>query len=151
MLPIAEPFFLFDESMSRNAAPEVSASTGYPIPTVWDEWPGRDMSVNPLGDEEIIPHLGIKAGHRAVWITQDWRAYFKHQNRLIVHHISVLWLRGPGGWPFSRLEQPPVLIAVLATARRLVVVSDVPVHLRAKYDPIGSSLPMLERLQGRAF
>ena len=134
--------------MSRNAAPEVSAATGYSIPTVWDEWPGRDLSVNPLGDEEIIPHLGNKAVYRAVWITQDWEASWKHQNLLIAHHISVLWLRGPGGRPFNRAEQSSVLIAVLETVHRLVSESDAPVYLRARYDPEGGSRPILERLQG---
>jgi hypothetical protein len=134
--------------MSRNAAPKVSLATGYPITTVWNEWSGRDLSVNPLNDAEIIPYLGGKAGHRAVWINQDWKASSQHRDLLVSHRISVLWLRGPGGRQFSLLEQSPVLIAVLATAHRLVAGSSEPVYLRTRYDPEGGLQPILERLAG---
>ena len=133
--------------MSRNAAPKVSLATGYPITTVWNEWSGRDLSVNPLNDAEIIPYLGGKAGHRAVWINQDWNASSQHRDLLVSHRISVLWLRGPGGRQFSLLEQSPVLIAVLATAHRLVAGSSEPVYL-TRYDPDGGLQPILERLAG---
>jgi hypothetical protein len=145
---ISEPFVLLDESLSRHIALEVSATTGCPIVTVWDEWRERDLSVERLPDEEIIPHLGAKAGQRAVWITQDWNALRDHRRLIAAHGISVLWLRGPGGRNFLREEQPSVLIAVLETVRRLVIDSNSPIYLRARFNPDGGSRPILERLQG---
>ena len=97
MTPLApEPFFLLDESLSASIVAEVSRVTGYAITTVWDEWPGRDLHINSLSDEEIIPHLGDKAGRLAIWITGDWKAFREHGHLIDAHRISVLWLRGPG-------------------------------------------------------
>ena len=94
--PVPEPFFLLDESLSSGIVAEVSRVTGHAITTIWDEWPGRDLSVNRLLDEEIIRNLGDRASHRAVWITGDRKAFGNHGALIHCHHISVLWLRGPG-------------------------------------------------------
>lgn len=138
---LAEPFFLLDESLSRNIVAGVSAATGYSIATVWDEWPGRNLPVNPLPDEAIIPHLGAKGGCRAVWITADLNARRRHRRLLEAQQISVLWLLGPGNRNLGVAEQRRTLIAVLGTAHRIVAATAAPVYLRARYD----GQPMLER------
>ena len=140
----SEPFFLLDESLSHNIVEGVSAATGYSIATVWDEWPGRDLSVNPLQDEAIIPHLGAKGGCRAVWITADLNARRRHRRLLEAQQISVLWLLGPGNRNLTVAEQRRTLIAVLGTAHRMVAATAAPVYLRARYD----GQPMLERWSG---
>lgn len=141
---LAEPFLLLDESLSHNIVAEVSAATGYSIATVWDEWPGRDLPVNPLPDEAIIPHLGAKGGCRAVWITADLNARRRHRRLLEAQQISVLWLRRPGNRNLGVTEQRRTLIAVLGTAHRMVAATAAPVYLRAMYD----GQPMLERWSG---
>ena len=128
--------------------PEVSESTGYPIATVWDEWLGRNLSVNNISDQEIIPHLGANAGYRAVWITADWGARRTHEDLLIAQQISVLWLRGRRRRNPTLPEQTRMLIAVLETAHRLVAESDSPVYLRVRFSPDDVSQTILERLAG---
>lgn len=135
--------------MSRRVVPEVSAATGRFIATVWDEWPGRDLSVNPLPDDAIIRHLGSKGGRLAFWITQDWSALGDFRELIDAHRISVLWLRGPGGRSLKRPEQLLLVRAVLDTVWRLAMDGDAPVYLRARFDPGGEAAPMLERLAGR--
>lgn len=142
------PFFLWDESLSRNVVPEITAATGYPIATIWDEWPGRDLSVNPLLDDEIIRHLGHKGGHLAFWITQDWNAMSEYKLLLDAHRISVLWLRGPGGRSFRPPEQSMLTIAVIDTAHHLAAAHNAPVYLRARMAPGDAPRPILERLAG---
>ena len=73
--PPADPFFLLAQCLSYRIAREVTRVTGFPIASVRDEWTDRNLSVNPPGDWEIIPHIGAKAGHRGVWITADWGAF----------------------------------------------------------------------------
>ena len=134
--------------MSTRIVPDVSAAINYPISTVREEWPERDLSVNPVPDQEIIPYLGGKGGHLAVWITQDWSALGDFKLLLGYHRISVLWLRGPGGRSLQPHEQAMITTDVFYTVRRIVVESSAPVYLRARYDPDGGSQSMLERLQG---
>ena len=146
--PESEPFFLLDESLSSGIVSELSRTTGIPIATVWNEWPGRDLSFNRLRDEQIIPHLGAKASHRAVWITGDWNAHREHRELIVDHRISPLWLRGQGGRSLTKPEQLLMLGAVMETVRRLVVESDVPVYLRVRLESGDGYRPALERLQG---
>ena len=147
-LPLPEPFFLLDESLSSGIVAEVFRVTGYPISTVWDEWPGRDMSVNNLLDEEIVPHLGNKAGHRAVWITGDRKAFRVHGRLIDTHRISVLWLRGPGHRPLEPEGQFQMLCATMNRVHSLITQSGEPVYLRARLDPNDEYRPFLEQLQG---
>ena len=144
-----EPFFLLDESLSRYVASEVAMGIEHPIATIWDEWQGRDFSVNQLPDGEIISRLGARAGHLAVWITAHWdaRRRDRHGVQIDAHRISVLWLRGPGRNP-TVPEQRQMLGAVMETVRRLVVESDVPVYLRVRLESGDGYRPALERLQG---
>ena len=143
-----EPFFLLDESLSSGIVAEVSRVTGYPIATVWDEWPERDFDVNRLLDEEIILHLGNMAGHRAVWITGDRKAFSEHGHQIDAHGISVLWLRGPGRRPLELGEQLQMLCAVMDRVYALIAGSNSPVYLRVRLDYNNNYLPFLERLAG---
>ena len=146
MPPVSEPFFLLDESLSSSIIVEVSRVTGYPISTVRDEWPGRDLSVNRLPDDEIIPRLGYRAGHRAVWITGDRKAFGKHGHQIDTFRVSVLWLRGPGRRPLEPGEQLQMLCAVMD--RVYALISDNPVYLRVRLDHNHDYQPFLERLVG---
>ena len=130
--------------------PEVSAATGRFIATVWDEWPGRDLSVNPLPDDAIIRHLGSMGGRWAVWITQDWSALGDFRELIDAHRISVLWLRGTGGRSLKPPEQLLLAGAVLDTVWRLAMDDDSSLYLRARFAPGGGAppAPMLERLAG---
>lgn len=144
---LSEPFFLLDQNLSYRIALQVYRATGYPITAVRNEWPERDLSVNPPEDWEIIPHLGAKSGHLGVWITLDWDAFDEHSYLIDRHRISVLWLCGSrdGNTRFFRHLQTQLLIAVIATVYRVVAESDDPVYLRASYV---EDLPALERMQG---
>ena len=144
----SEPFLLWDESLSSSVVPDISAAIGRPIATVWDEWPERDLSSNPVPDQKIIPHLGGKSGHLAFWITQDWSALGDHKLLISIHQISVLWLRGPGGRSLKRPEQSMLTIAVIERALHLALETHSHVYLRARYDPEDGITPILERLQG---
>ena len=146
--PASEPFFLLDQNLSHQAALLVSEATGHLITTVRDEWPERDLNVNPPLDEDIVSYLSTKTGHRGVWITQDWRARRRHRNSIVTHGISVLWLRGPGGRDVDYPEQCRMLAAVMETVRRMIVSSDAPVCLRVRLEPADSYRTILERLQG---
>ena len=146
--PVPEPFFLLDESLSSGIVEEASRITGYAIATVWEEWSGRDSSVTPLLDEEIISYLGDKAGHRAVWITSDWKAFREHGQLIDAHRNSVLWLRGPGHRPLEPREQLLMLCAVLDKVSSLIGQSRVPVYLRVRLDPNNDYQPFLEQLLG---
>ena len=149
--PLSNPFFLLDQCLSYRIAREVTRTTGFPITSVRDEWPNRNLDVNPPGDWEIIPHLGAKAGHRGVWITADWGAFSQHSQLILNNRISVLWLRGAESRNFptlSRLQQTDILVAVMATVYRLIVASDSPVFLLASLDAESGAPPVLERLQG---
>lgn len=144
---LSEPFFLLDQCMSYRVASQVSRSTGYPITTVPNEWPDRNLSENPPEDWEIIPHLAAKASYRGLWITLDWGASGEHSHLIERHRISVLWLRGPSdnNRTLRRPQQARLLVAVMETVHRLVAESTAPVYLRARFD---DELPILERLQG---
>lgn len=147
----SEPFFLLDQCLSHRIAPQVTRATGLHFTPVKDEWPDRDLDVNPPGDWEIVPHLGAKAGYRSVWITLDWGAFRQHSTLIHDSRISVLWLRGEESRNFptlSRLQQAQLLISVIATVHRLIVESDSPVYLLARLDSVPGSLPILERLRG---
>ena len=144
---VAEPFFLLDESLSSSLVAQVSKTTGQTIATIEDEWPGRDRHNNPVLDGEIIPHLGNKAVHRAVWITADWKAFSQHRSLIDTHRISVMWLRGPGRNPTLH-EQLQMLNAVMDRLRALILASHVPVYLRVRLDHCNSYQPFLERLLG---
>ena len=146
--PVPEPFFLLDQSLSHDIAAEVFRVTGYHITTIWDEWPDRDFNANSLPDEEIIPHMGDKAGHRALWITCDWDARRKHRDSINRNRISVLWLRGPGGTNPTLEQQTQMLCAAIGKVRSLISESDTPVYLRARLDPDNNYRPFLEQLQG---
>ena len=149
--PLSNPFFLLDQCLSYRIAREVTQSTGIPITSVRDEWPDRNLDVNPPGDWEIIPHLGAKAGHRGVWITADWGALRQHSQLILNNRISVLWLRGVEKRNFptlSKSQQTHILVTVMATVHRLIVDSDSPVFLLASLDPQSGLPPLLERLQG---
>ena len=143
----SEPFFLLDQNLSYRIAHQVSRAAGYPITAVQNEWPERNLSINPPADWEIIPHLGAKVGHRGVWITLDWDASSEYDELIARHRISVLWLRRPedGNHPFLRPAQAQLLIAVIATVYRMVAESRNPVYFRASFE---DDLPFLERLQG---
>ena len=145
----AEPFFLLDQCLSHRIASQVSRTTGYRITPVRNEWPERDLSVNPPQDWEIIQHLGSKSGHRGVWITLDWDAYDEYPGLIERNRISVLWLRRTehGNPRFTRPRQTQLLVAVIATVYHLVFESISPVYLRASFD---NDLPTLERLRARA-
>ena len=145
---VPEPFFLLDESLSSGIVEEASRITGHAIATVWEEWQGRDSSVSPLLDQEIVRHLGDKAGHRAVWITGDRRALGEHGHLIDDHRISVIWLRGPGRRPLEPREQLRMLCAVLDKVSSLIGQSSVPVYLRVRLDPNDGYQPYLEKLQG---
>ena len=146
--PVPEPFFLLDQGLSPRITPEVFRATGYQIATVWDEWPGRDFNADRLPDEEIIPYLGNKAGHLAVWITCDWDARRKHSSSIERNRISVLWLRGPGGRNPTLKQQTQMLCAVISRVILLVSESGAPVYMRARLDPNDNFQPFLERRQG---
>lgn len=130
--------------------PEVSAATGRFIATVWEEWPGRNLSVDPLPDDAIIRHLGDMGGRLAFWITQDWSALGDFRELIDAHRISVLWLRGPEGRSLKRPEQLLLAGAVLDTVWRLAMDDDTSLYLRARFAPGGGTAPapMLERLAG---
>ena len=145
--PVPEPFFLLDESLSSSIVAEVFKVTGYPISTVRDEWPGRDLSVNRLLDEEIISHLGDKVGHRAVWITGDRKAFREHGRLIDAHRISVLWLCGPGHRSLEPGEQSQMLSAVMERVHSLILVANDSVYLRVRLDPGNHYQPFLERLR----
>ncbi len=147
----SEPFLLLDQCLSYRISREVTRATGVPVTPVRDEWPGRDLNVNPPGDWEIIPHLGAKAGPRGLWITLDWGALSQHSHIIHNSRISVLWLRGAESRNFptlSKLQQTRILVAVIATVHRLIAESDAPVFLLASLDPASGLPPVLERLQG---
>ena len=146
----SDPFFLLDQCLSYRIAREVTRVTGFPITSVRDEWPDRNLDINPPGDWEIIPHLGAKAGHRGLWITADWGALRQHSQLIDNNRISVLWLRGAESLNFptlSRSQHIHILVSVMATVHRLIVASDSPVFLLASLDPGSGSPPVLERLQ----
>lgn len=144
---LSEPFFLLDQNLSYRIARQVSRATGYSITPVQDEWPERDLSVNPPDDWEIIPHLSAKAGHLGVGITSDWDAFDEYPQLISRHRISVLWLRRPQSEdaPFRRPQQAQLLVAVIATVYRMVSESQNPVYPRAS---IAGEAPAMERLQG---
>ena len=146
--PVSEPFFLLDESLSSGIVAEVSRVTGYAITTVWDEWPGRNLHINSLSDEEIIPHLGDMVGHRVVWITGNRKALGEHAPLIDTHQISVLLLRRPGRRNPTTIQQSQMLCAVLEKVRSLILGSNDPVYLRVRLDPNDGYQPFLERLQG---
>lgn len=101
----SDPFFLLDQCLSYRIAREVTRVTGFPITSVRDEWPDRNLDINPPGDWEIIPHLGAKAGHRGLWITADWGALRQHSQLIDNNRISVLWLRGAESLNFPTLSR----------------------------------------------
>lgn len=148
----SEPFFLLDQSLSHRIARRVSRVSGYPVTPVRDEWPERDLSVDPPMDWEIIPHLGAKAGHFGVWITLDWGASAEHAYLIDRHRISVLWLQGAGGRGFSlpRVQQTQLLADVIGAAYSIFAAAAAPVYLRARFEPGEGSqpIPILERLAG---
>lgn len=144
--PAPEPFLLLDESLSSGIAEEVRQATGHPIPTVRDEWPGRNFQINRLRDEEIISYLGNKAGHRSLWITGDRKALDEHSQPITDHGISVLLLRGPGRRPLNPREQSQILCAVMERARSLILERSAPVYLRAGLDHLNAYEPFLESL-----
>ena len=146
--PVPEPLFLLDESLSSGIVEEVSRVTGYPITTIWHEWPGRDLHINSLSDEEIIPHLENRAGHSAVWITADRKAFREHAPLIELHRISVLWLRGPGRRNPTTIQQSQMLCAVLEKVHSLIIASNEPVYLRVRLDPDDDYRRFLEQLQG---
>ena len=147
----SDPFFLLDQCLSYRIARDVTRITGFPITSVRDEWPDRNLDVNPSGDWEIIPHLGDKAGHRGVWITADWGAFSQHSQIIINNRISVLWLRGMESRNFpalSKSQQTHILTTVMATVYRIIVASDSPVFLLASLDAESGAPPVLEKMQG---
>ena len=149
--PSSEPFFLMDQCLSYRIAREVTRVTGFPITSVRDEWPDRNLDVSPPGDWEVIPDLGDRAGHRGVWITADWGALTQHSRLILNNRISVLWLRGAESRNFpilSKWQQTRILVTVMSTVNRLIVTSDSPVLLLASLDPESGALPILERMQG---
>ncbi len=148
MSPVPDLFFLLDESLSSGIVEDVFRVTGYHLATVWDEWPSRDLSVNRLLDEEIIPYLGDKSSHRAVWITGDIKALRLHGALIDAHRISVLWLRGPGHRPLEPGEQLQMICAIIDRVDSLILGSNAPVYLRVRLDPDNGYQPFLEQLQG---
>ena len=135
--PPSDIFFLLDQCLSYRIAREVTRVTGLTITSVREEWPDRNLDINPPGDWEIIPHLGAKAGHRGVWITADWGAFRQHSQLILKNRISVLRLRGAESRNFptlSKLQQTQILVAVIATGHRLISESNSPVFLLASLD-----------------
>ena len=148
--PPSDPFFLLDQCLSCRIAREVTRLTGFPITSLKDEWPDRNLNVNPPGDWEIIPHIGAKAGHRGVWITADWGAFRQHSQIILNNGISVLRLRGAESRNFptlSRAQYAHILVTVIATVHRLIVASDSPLFFLASLDPGAGLPPALECLQ----
>ena len=150
MPAVSEPFFLLDQCLSPRIARQVLDATGHRITTVRDEWPERDLNVNPPQDQEIIPHLGNRGGHRGVWITLDWDASVEHADLIDRWRISALWLRPPEGAAnrFSLSQQSQLLVAVVDSAYRIVADADAPVYLRARLASGDAPRPVLERLAG---
>ena len=143
----SELFLLADHCLGKRVARRVRVA-GNQITTIEEEWPGRDLNSNAPQDEEIIRHLGEKAGSRALWITQDWDAYGRHREALYSSQISVLWLR----WPkYSNMSVEPksrILQLVIETVYDLVVASDTPVYFRVTLNSDDACQPILERLLG---
>ena len=137
---------LVDHCLGGRVARRVRIS-GNRIRTIQEEWPGRDLRIDAPPDEEIIRHLGEKAGRLALWITQDWGALRKHGRVLDVSPISVLWLRWPKYSNFSAVERSRKIQAVIETAYRLVLESETPMYLRVRLDPDHDGQPLLERLR----
>lgn len=148
MTPPLNPFCLLDENLSGATAAEVSAAISFPIATIAAEWPGRNFDADPLLDEEIIRHLGHKAGRWALWITADWRAGYKHRDLITSQGISVLWLRAPGGRNPTLPEQQRMLTSALPTVRHLLLAGGNPAYFRVRLESGPGLPPFLERLQG---
>ena len=149
MQPAApEPFFLLDQSLSPRLARQVFRTTRLTIATVRGEWPEKDFDEYAPRDEEIIPYLSGRAGHRGVWITADLGARRHHRELIDRHRISELWLLSPDDRdvPFYRAQQSLLLVAVVNTIRRIVAEAGEPVYLNARIGVAGQ--PVLERLQG---
>ena len=147
MTPPLNPFCLLDENLSGAVAAEVAIAIRFPITTIAAEWPQRDSQADPLLDEEIIRHLGRKAGLLALWITADWQAHRKHRDLIVSQGISVLWLRAPGGSP-TLAEQRRMLTAVLPIVRRLLLAGSNPTYFRVRLESGPGLPPFLERLPG---
>ena len=140
-------FFLADRCLGTRIAQRVRIS-GSRITTIQEEWPGRDLRSDAPPDEEIIRHLGGKAGHRALRITQDWDAYTSHGQVLHASQISVLWLRWAKYSNFSVKDKSRMLQMVIETVSCLLSRSNGPVYLQVRFDPNNRYQPLLERLQG---
>ena len=142
-----ELFLLADHCLGKQVARRVRIS-GNRITTVEEEWPDRDLNSNAPQDEEIILHLGEKAGRRALWITQDWDARRRHRVPIHSSQISVLWLRWPKYSDMSVERKSHILQLVIETVYDLVAESDTPVYFRVTLNSDDVTHPLLERLQG---
>ena len=140
-------FLLADQCLGTRIARRVRIS-GSRITTIQEEWSGRDLQSNAPPDEEIIRHLGEKAGHRALWITQDRNAYTSHREVLHASRISVLWLRWAKYSNLSVEDKSRMLQLVIETVYCLLSRSNGPVYFQVKLDPHNRYQPLLERLEG---
>ena len=145
--PGPELFLLADHCLGKRVARRVRIA-GSRIIAIEEEWPGRDLNNNAPQDEGIIRHLGEKAGHRAVWITQDWDSRRRHKVPIHSSQISVLWLRWPKYSDMSVERKSHILQLVIETVYDLVAESDTPVYFRITLNSDDVTHPLLERLQG---
>ena len=145
--PEPDPFLLADHCLGIRIASRVRVS-GNRIRTIQEEWPDRNLRVNPPSDEEIIRYLEEKAGHRALWITQDWDAFGRHGQVLQTSGISVLWLRWPKYGNFSSVDKSQMVQLVIESVYTLILESVAPVYLRLRLEHGNDLQPLLEQLQG---
>lgn len=143
----SELYLLADHCLGTRVARRVRIS-GNRIRTIQEEWPGRDLQIDPPQDEEIIRRLGETAGRRAVWITQDRAAYSRHRGALHASQISVLWLRWTKYSDMPVESKSRVLQLVIETVYDLVAGSNAPVYFRVTLDSDNPRHPILGRLQG---
>lgn len=140
-----DPIFLLDDSLSYRFAEALAAATGYDVRTIRSEWPKRDPFVNPVQDEEIIPHLGPLARHRGIWITCDKDAQKAHAKLLMASQISVLWVYQPKRAPLKGLQELQLLSLVIERVYALIAQAQAPMYLKTY---MNVQRPRLERLAG---
>lgn len=143
-----DPFFLLDDNISYQFGPALAA-VGFRVSTIRQEWPNRNPFIDPVRDEdEIIPFLGSKGKHRAVWVTSDWEAHKAHARMIRAQNISVLWLNEPTGRSLTGLQELQLLSRILPDVNRIVTETTQPIYLRAFFNV---RRPRLDQLVGTLF
>jgi len=82
-------------------------------------------------DEEIIPWLGKRCRHYAVWITEDIEASKTHAKLIIAHQISILWILSRKKRELTGLQQLQLISLVIEHVTYLVSSSNTPIYLWA--------------------